>query len=188
MRRAAFLLIVLIAAYTAASGQDLPSKIRGYKVQKVDLTVAAAGDAAAAGRSPDILVKLDSPTIAEMGLLSAVIEIRGEFSAVRHRGRIDLLSFRDVAVNGIAVEVDEYTPGFTFDKGQWQRLQQPVRIRLSYTKGPQVLAKKLFVGEKELTVTGTAFAFGEFRRFGMAFKRVVPIKFSLKIKNPLSTT
>jgi hypothetical protein len=37
----------------------------------------------------------------------------------------------------------------------------------------------------ELQVTGTVFVFGKFKKMGFEFKRVIPVKIDLKIKNPL---
>jgi hypothetical protein len=44
---------------------------------------------------------------------------------------------------------------------------------------------ELINSPNELVVTGTAFVFGKFKKFGFTFKRVVPVKIDLKFKNPL---
>ena len=169
-------------------GQELPSRIRGYKVHNDRLTIAEAGSLKGRDPSTDIIVKLGDPVIAEMGLLSAVIEIGGEFLSARQKGRIDFLRFHDIKVNGIAVEVDEYAHAFAFEKQKWSRLDNPLRARISFVKSPKVLAGQLFSSQPELLVTGTAFAFGKFRRYGFGFKRVVPIAFELRIRNPLAAS
>ena len=42
--------------------------------------------------------------------------------------------------------------------------------------------------QAEWTVSGRVFVFGRFRRFGIYHKRVVPVDFQIKIKNPLSAS
>ena len=39
--------------------------------------------------------------------------------------------------------------------------------------------------KKKWSVTGTVFVFGKFKKYGINFKRVVPIKIDLTIANPL---
>jgi len=50
---------------------------------------------------------------------------------------------------------------------------------------PRAAYSEIVEHKSELSVTGTAFVFGKFKKMGFSFKRVVPIKIDIKVKNPL---
>ncbi len=103
---------VLGLAVTAAS-QELPTEIRGYKVHTPG---TSASNDPNAGHGA--FVRLDKPAIKLDGLLSVGVEAGGEFTSLEQSGRVEFLSFHDIRVNGIAVEIDEYQHKFKFKKGE----------------------------------------------------------------------
>jgi hypothetical protein len=167
----AFALLVVLSG--VAISQDLPPKIRGYKVYEPSANAAAP------------VIRLAKPVLRLDGLLSIAVEAGGEFTSPEHGGRIDFLTFHDIRVNGIAVEVDEYRHPFEFKKGAVIPLAAPIRGRIGLTGAAETAFQELRESRGEWRVTGTAFVFGKFKRFGFSFKRVVPVRLDFIIKNPL---
>lgn len=166
------LVLLLVLAGIAAS-QEFPDKIRNYKVH-----VASAGD------QPPI-VRLGTPVLSIDGLLSVAVEAGAEFTSPEQSGRVEFLTFQDIRVNGIAVDVDEYRHGFKFKKGKTVTLPAPIQGRLGIGAAARAAYRELTDSRPDWRVTGTAFVFGKFKRFGFSFKRVVPVRLDLTIANPL---
>lgn len=168
-----FALALLSALSYGAPAQDLPTKIRGYKVFEPKATAAAP------------LIRLSKPVLKLDGLLSIAVEAGGDFTSPDHGGRVDFLSFHDIRVNGVAVDVEEYRHAFAFKKGTSVPLSAPIRGRIGLTGATQTAFQELTEPRADWRVTGTAFVFGKFKRFGFTFKRVVPVRLDFTIKNPL---
>ena len=149
-----FTLALLSALSYGASAQDLPGKIRGYKVHEVSAN--AAGPA----------IRLSKPVLKLDGLLSIAVEAGGEFTSPEHGGRVDFLSFHDIRVNGVAVDVEEYRHAFEFKKGTSVLLAAPIRGRIGLTGAAETAFRELTETRSDWRVTGTAFVFGKFKRFG----------------------
>ena len=179
-----FALLLAFATSTALS-QDLPSKIRGYKVHndKIVVTTVGTGDNAA-----DASVKIGDPKLVEAGLAGVTFELPAEVRSAKQSGKVDFLTFHDVRVNGIAVDVEEYRHPFAFRKGDSAALPKPARIFLPIAGMLQAAWGEMRDAKTEWTVSGRVFVFGRFRRFGMYHKRVVTVDFQIKIQNPLKGT
>lgn len=171
---------LLLAA--AAGAQELPSRIRGYKVHRADITVAGE---TVAGKTPDVLIKLGTISFSDLALLGATVEISIDITSNRYAGRVDRVMFRDFEFGGIGVDVEEYTHSFAFKKGETIRLPSAARVVLPLTSVTHVPFSDLWSNAEYLNVTGTAFVFGSFKKHGFRFKRVVPVQIDLKIANPL---
>jgi len=166
-------LVLLLVLAGLASSQEFPDKIRGYKVY-----VASAAD------QPPV-VRLATPVISIDGLLSVAVEAGVEFTSPEHSGRVEFLTFQDIRVNGIRVDVGEYRHGFKFRKGRAVPLPAPIRGRIGIGAAARTAYRELTDSHPDWRVTGTVFVFGRFKRFGFSFKRVVPVRLDLKIDNPL---
>ena len=177
------LALIVFVLSTSSYPQDLPDKIRGYKVHsdKIEVSTADTGDSAA-----DASVKIGEPKIVEAALTGITIELPAQFLAAKQSGKVDFLAFQDVRVNGISVDVEEYRSPFAFSKGDIIALPKPARIFLPATGILQAAWKEMRDSRAEWTVSGRVFVFGRFRRFGMYHKRVIPVDFEFKIENPLS--
>ena len=136
--------------------QDLPGKIRGYKVYN-----------------------------AEISLTKITLELSAEISGLQQSGRVDFLSFRDFRVNDLPVEVEEYKESFAFEKNQKITLPKPAVIHLGTAQTLRGALREIKESKTEWSVTGRVFVFGKFKKFGFSFKRVVPVEINIKIKNPL---
>ncbi len=173
------LFCLLVLTVTAAS-QELPAKIRGYKVHTPG--TSASNDPTA---GPGAFVRLDKPAIKLDGLLSVGVEAGGEFTSHDQSGRVDFLTFHDLRVNGIAVEIDEYRHKFKFKKGEPVALPAALRGRISLLGAARTAWREMTDSAADWRITGTVFVFGKFKRYGLSFKRVVPVKLDLTIENPL---
>lgn len=174
--------LVFVAAQAVAS-QDLPQKIRGYKVYRTNIAVLPA-DAVDAKRA-DVLVKLSSPTLKSIGIRGMTVEAAAEITSLGKGGIVDRLSFHDFTVNGIAVEIEDQAPRLKFKKNLPVQLS-PVAVRIGPLGSAKATLRELTDAQTEWRITGTVLVFGRFRRFGFTFKRVIPIPIDLTLVNPLA--
>lgn len=168
-------------------GQELPSKIRGYRLYDAKVAVTNTTDAASQKDSQDATVRILDPAVTSLSLTDAVVEIGAEITALKQSGSVDFMTCRDLRVNGIAIEIEEYAYSFAFKEGEKITLPTPAKISIKIGNLAKATYKELTDPKKDWAVTGTVFVFGKFKKFGFNFKRVVPVKINLTIKNPLSS-
>ncbi|MBK6725104.1 MAG: hypothetical protein IPG58_18165 [Acidobacteria bacterium] len=186
MRSLAVLALMFAALATVGRAQALPDKIRGYKVENVALKVSnSIPEGTKFSDDFDLYIQLTKPKISMSGLLSASINVGADIVSTKQSGEIAFVSFHDVRVNGIAMEIDEYTVPMKFKKGIRSSLPKPVTAKLNFVGAARGAFKELTDSRNQWRVTGTAFVFGQFKKFGFSFKRVVPIKIDMLVKNPL---
>ena len=176
------LLLLSLLSSTALS-QDLPKTIRGYKLHTEQISVSTRSSHEK--QQADASVKIGDPALVEAGLTGITFELPAEALAAKQSGKVDFLSFHEVKVNGIAVDVEEYRHPFSFKKGEAFTLPKPARIFLPVTGLVQAAGQEMRDSKGDWTVTGRVFVFGRFRKFGIYHKRVVPVDFEVQIKNPL---
>ena len=186
MFRASVFISVVLTLSFAVAAQDHPEKIRGYKVFDAKVIVTNSPPASANNDKVDAFVKLTDLTFAGLAITGAAVEIGAEVTSTEQSGSVDFVTFQDARINGVKVAAEEYRHPFSFKKQQPIAITRPVRISLPFASLPQVLYSEIFERKSEITITGTAFVFGKFKKFGFSFKRVVPVKFDLKLKNPLT--
>ncbi|MFN0138880.1 MAG: hypothetical protein ACKVQW_02180 [Pyrinomonadaceae bacterium] len=179
--------ILLLFAFVAGA-QDLPDKIRGYKVHRAKVRVATASAATTpnANGLEEAVVKVGEPRIVDVALAGVTFEADADLGGIPQSGRVDFLTFRDFRVNGVAIEFDEYNHSFDVKKGVAMRLPKPVRGRVGSLNIAKAAYKETVESKSTWQVTGTVFVFGKFKKFGFKFKRVVPVQIELKVKNPLT--
>ncbi len=186
MRSIAVLALMIVAFATVGRAQALPDKIRGYKVENVPLkTSNTIPEGSKFSDEFDLYIQLTKPKISMRGLLSASIDVGADMVATKQSGEIDFVSFHDVRVNGIAIEIEEYGGPLAFKKGVRSSLPRPVTAKLNLVGAAKGAFKELTDSRDQWRVTGTAFVFGKFKKMGFSFKRVVPIKIDMLVKNPL---
>ena len=183
VRQAVSLSLLLLFLSTCALTQDLPDKIRGYKFYEDKISVSTGETSEK--RHTDAAVKIGDPELVDAGLNGITFELPAEVLAAKQSGKIDFFTFHEVKVNGIAVDVEEYRHPFSFKKGEPVSLPKPARISLPMTGIVQAAWQEMRDSKGDWTVTGRVFVFGRFRKFGIYHKRVVPVDFEVKIKNPL---
>lgn len=182
-----FGLSIYVVLFSAISvfAQDLPDKIRGYKVFKAEIAVKSSAEKFGNTNKSEAFVKIGEPVLADVSLTGITFELSAEFEAIAQNGTVDFLAFEDFRVNGLAVEVEEYRNSFSFKKNEPLVLPKPARIFLSTTQTLRGAYKEVKDSKDEWLVTGRVFVFGKFKKFGFSFKRVIPVEINLKIKNPL---
>ena len=173
-------LFVLLSFVFAAHAQDLPDKIRGYKVYRGKVAVNA--DTA----NPDAAIHVGDPELADISLSGITLEFPAEFTAPYQSGKVELVTFHDLKVNGISVEFEDYSRRFEFKKGEKVTIPKSVRIFVPASGVVKAAWREMTNTRREWAVTGRAFVFGRFRRFGIDHKRVVPIDINLAVRNPFT--
>ncbi len=171
----------------ALYAQDLPDEIRGYKVHKAKISVTNKTDKTDKNTDKDkseAFARLTEPELVDTSLTGLTFEISAEIDALDYKGKIDFLTFKDFKVNGLSVEIAEYTNSFEFKKNKAIKLPQPIEIFLGSGQALKGILGEALNSKEEWTVTGTVFVFGRFKKYGFNIKRVVPVEINVKIKNP----
>lgn len=179
-------LLLLFAA--SVLSQDLPREIRGYKVHKEKITVVDIADKSGAMENGKALVKVGEPDLVNVALTGITLAISAEIKALEQSGKVDFLTFHDFRINGLEVEIEEYTDSFSFRKNETVTLPKPAKLFLPTEGILRGAWNEIKASKNEWTVTGRVFVFGKFRKMGFSFKRVVPVEIKLTIKNPLLKT
>ena len=169
----------------SALAQDLPDKIRGYKVYDAKIAVGTTKDETDPQTKSEARVKVGEPELVEVSLSGITFELSAEIFGVEQSGTVDFLTFHDFRVNDLAVEIEDYRHSFEFKKNQIVKLPKPARISLDATQALRGALRESKESKTEWQVTGRVFVFGRFKKFGFSFKRVVPVEVNIKIKNPL---
>jgi hypothetical protein len=175
------------AAFFAVSlsAQNLPEKIRGYKVYKAEIIIKTANEKKASKAKTEAFVTVTEPELVDISLTGITFEISAEIDALAQSGKVDFLTFNDFQVNGLSVEIEEYKNSFEFKKNQPISLPKPARFFLGTGQTLRGALNELKNSKTEWQVTGRIFVFGKFKKYGFSFKRVIPIEINIKIKNPL---
>jgi hypothetical protein len=180
-----FVVPVFLLLLNSVIGQELPDKIRGYKVHKANISVLTANQPSPAIDAPEARVTIGEPSVSDISLSGLTLEVPAEIIASGQSGKVDFLTFQNFRVNGLTVEVEEYRDSFEFKKEQLVELPAPAKIYLRADRLLRGAWKEMTESKDEWTITGRIFVFGKFKKMGMNFKRVVPVDISIKIKNPL---
>ena len=181
---AAFLILISLLFTAPSMGQELPKRIRGYKVFETQES-PAVGSSTDSSDQVGASIQFAPPKLVDAGLTGITFEIDADLNAFGQSGRIDFLTFYDFRVNGVPVEVEEFVHPFVFQKDQLIKLPKPLRIFLPSYRVAQAAWNEMNDSQENWKVTGRVFVFGKFRKFGMHFKRVVPVDISIDLKNPL---
>ncbi|MDM7923574.1 MAG: hypothetical protein QUS14_14845 [Pyrinomonadaceae bacterium] len=178
--RIAFLLVLVAAG--DLFGQELPHKIRGYRVHKEAIVLTPA-NSDEKQKSP--AVSAGEPSVKDVELSGVSFEIPLEFTAPEQSGKVDFITIHDLRVNGIPVDVEEYRLPFTFKKNEAVVLPAPLTVFVPTPRVLQAAWSELRASKAEWKITGRVLVFGKFRRFGFYHKRVVPVDLAILIPNPL---
>ena len=177
-----FLFIALILSFTlCSSAQGLPRKIRGYKVHDEILKLQNA--VAKTAHSPSVAVH--TPTVSDVSLSGISLVIIGEIEEAGYDGRVDMMTFRDFRVNGVTVEVADFSTPFRLHKRGKTALPAPARMFLPTATILNAAWNEITGSKRDWEVTGRVFVFGRFKKFGLSFKRVIPVDITVTITNPL---
>lgn len=154
------LVLLLLFSRLAVFSQDFPDKIRGYKVYKDKVSINTQSTDA------DAAIHIGDPDLVDVSLTGITFELPAEFTAAKQSGKVEMVTFHDLNVNGIKVEPEEYTHGFEFRKGEKARVPKPVKIFVPASGVVKAAWQEMTDARDEWTVTGRVFVFGKFRRYG----------------------
>ena len=182
----AIAVVWLLAFVSLCFSQEMPSKIRGYKVHNANIQVRSSEDKQPASGDREAVITLGKLEVDDYGISGITLAAGADISPVDQSGKVEFLTFRDFRINGITVDIEEYKHSFSFKKGEAISLPKPARVFVGTLNLARAARNELLDPKKTWTVKGTVFVFGKFKKFGMSFKRVVPIKIDLTIANPLN--
>lgn len=184
--RAAAVVVACLIAAGIAHAQELPDRIRGYKVHKQIVTVSESAEPNSRS-SPAVATNVDPDKIAlkDISLTGMSFEMPIELSALPHSGRVDFIAFSEMTVNGIPVTVDEFRTEFRFRKGEQVLLPSPVTIFVPTHRLVRAAWREMRDSQPKWRVRGRVFVFGRFKRYGIHHKRVVPVDIDINIDNPV---
>lgn len=180
--------VLFFLSISVVSAQDLPDKIRGYKVHKAKVAVKAEkqkSDNSNKSSENEAFVNIGEPEILDISLTGITFELAAELSSIEQSGTVDFLTFHDFRVNGLKVEVEEYKESFDFKKTSPVILPKPFKIFLGTGQALSGALKEIKDSKEEWRVTGRVFVFGHFKKSFLKFKRVVPVNIDILIKNPV---
>ncbi len=182
-------IVLALALVAVGSGvvpaQEIPDEIRGYKVHDAKITVVNRTGTTDRKDKSEAYVRLDDPVLTDKSLSGITFEISGDIEPVGQSGKIDFLAFHNFIVNGIPVTIDEYNEPFEFKKDKTIRLPRPVKVTVGALQTLRGALNEIRDSKDEWEVTGTVFVFGRFKKWGFNFKRVVPVKVKVTVKNPV---
>lgn len=180
-----FFLIFLLTL--SAFAQELPDKIRGYKVHKDKISIQDEPDTSRKNKDLYVEVNLDNPELTDITALGLKLELGGEITVFGQSGTVDFISFKEFQVNGITVEIEEYKETFEFKKNSPFKLEKPIEMFINTAQTLRSAWKEIKDSKEEWLVTGKIFVFGRFKKLGFNFKRVIPVEVKIKIPNPLKS-
>jgi hypothetical protein len=176
--------VLILLFFQPVFSQNLPKKIRGYKVYNAQVIVSSK-----TGMYFPVVheasVDIGKPEVADISLTGITIEVPAEIYASHQSGKVHFLTFQDFRINGLTVDIEEYREPFSFKEDQATALPKPARIFLRADRILKAAWKEMTESADEWLVTGRVFVFGKFKKMGVSFKRVVPVDVVVKIKNPL---
>ncbi len=178
-----FVLLLFISA--SVFSQNLPKKIRGYKVYQTKISIKTETDKTAGNKDAEAIVKIGEPEISDISLTGITLEIPAVIEGIEQKGRIDFVMFEDFKINDLKVEIEEYNESFEFNNAETVTLPKPIKMFISARQTLRGALKELKESKKDWKVSGRVFVFGTFKKFGIGFKRVVPLEINLIIENPV---
>jgi len=177
--------ILLLLFSVFAFSQKLPNKIRGYKVYKTKISVKTDKEKTKEKNDAEAIIKIGEPELDNISLTGITLEFPASVEGIEQSGTIDFLTFEDFKVNDLDVEIEEYKNSFEIKKNEKIFLPKPVKVFLRTDRALRGALGEMKDSKKMWNVTGRIFVFGKFKKFGMNFKRVVPVEINIKIENPL---
>lgn len=178
---AIFILLFSVSAFS----QKFPNKIRDYKVYKTKISVKTDREKSKEKNGAEAIIKIGEPELEDFSLTGITLEFSASVEGSEQSGKIDFLTFEDFKVNDLDVEIEEYKSAFELKKNEKVFLPKPVKVFLRADRALRGALSEMKDSKKTWNVTGRIFVFGKFKKFGMNFKRVVPVEININIENPL---
>lgn len=184
-KRSIFFAIFILLCSVSAFSQKLPDKIRGYKVYQTKISVKTDKEKNKVKNGAEAIVKIGEPELEDVSLTGITLEFLAEIEGVEQSGKIDFLTFEDFRINDLDVEIEEYRHSFEMKKNDKVFLPKPVKVFVRADRALRGALGEMKDSKKIWNVSGRIFVFGRFKKFGISFKRVVPVEINIKIENPV---
>ena len=126
---AAFVLSLLFSS--TAYSQSYPDKIRGYKVYQTKISIRTEVEKPSEKSDSAAIIKIGDPELTDISLTGITLEISAEIEGIEQNGKIDFVLFKDIKVNGLDVEIEEYREPFELKKNEKVLLPKPVTAFIS---------------------------------------------------------
>ncbi len=178
-RTALFCLLFFILA----GGNFAQEKIRGYKVYNAKVSVISAQDNVSPNIKNDFdsLVKIGKPQNFTLTTAGASFELPLTVNIFRSGGRIERVSFENVQVNGLKMQVEDFAEVFDLEKGIDKPFPRPLKVKIYLSDTARSLFS-LKPSIRNFEVAGRVVVFGTFKKLGFKFKRAIPLDLKFKVK------
>ena len=165
------LLSVCLLASISVSAQQLPSKIRGYKVHHQTTVVTNASGTFDAVEKRKASVVVGQPGVVDVSLSAITLSVSTVLDAVGQSGEVHFMTFRDFRVNDIPVDIEDYREPFSFTKNERIVLPKPAATIFLPTERVFTAAWKEFRNsKKEWSVTGRVFCLRQIQDVRICFQ------------------
>ena len=190
----AALVAVVLSPVVLAQSDKYRKEIRGYKVERttVEIKQSETGasrknrNAVTTGDSEvDQLITFGAPQLARVTPLGITFAVPIVVAAVKQTGRVDFLSFEDMAVNGHSVEIEDYQHQFNLPNKDPLTLKEPLRFYIYLPTAMLAAADEWKDSKETWSVSGRVYVFGKFKKALFSFKRCIPVELNLTMNNPL---
>ena len=131
-------------------------------------------------------VQLGAPVAAEVSLTELVVEVPVTVKPVGIGGRVESVTFTDLALNGIPFEVDPYTASFDLPEDGPVTLPEPLRLRVRFADVAPGVFEQAIMPNDALRVTGKVTVDGTYRKWMFSVKRAVEVPIDVSRPNPLA--
>ena len=177
-------LLISITIFCQNSVSDFDTD--GYKIHNESIVITNDRSAAKADINKNAAsVTIDSISITGVGISGLTISIDATLAAQPQGGTIRRIEFSNVKLNGVGLRISDHQTKFKLRPGQPITLPAPIIARISGLGIAKTAFSELVERPKKWHVSGSAMVYGKFKRFGIGFKRAVPVKVDVEIDNPL---
>jgi hypothetical protein len=179
---------------TLAQKPSYPKKIHGYKVERAVVEVkkqqkkskdTTADQQAGSESETDAFIRFGDAQLARLTPLGITLEIPIVVAPVQQKGRVDFLTFEDMVVNDIPVQIDEYHRSFDLPNKEELTLREPVKFYIYLPNAVLAAIDEWSNSKERWLVTGRVYVFGNFKKSIFSFKRCIPVELSITMRNPL---
>jgi hypothetical protein len=155
-----------------------PKAVRGYKVER-------AAVIAKKETNPDSLVRFGEPAVTGVTPLSLKLEIPLIIAPITQKGRVEVLMFEDMVVNGTPIEIEDYVREFNLPNKKEVVLREPLRFSVNLPNVMLAGIGELTSSKETWLITGRVYVLGHYKKYMLNFKRAVPVEINFTMKNPL---
>jgi len=170
--------ILLLTFASIIAAQPFPDRIRGYKVHKTPIIID--------GKNKARGITIESLSVVELSFAGASVEADVSLSGIDQSGEIEFITFEKFSLGSLPFEIAEYRTPFRMVKNTRVRLSSPLTASITTLAVLNAFNRERENPSKVLRLTGIAYVFGGFKRFGLSFRRAVPVVIDLDIPNPLA--